>query len=66
MGLQKKIYVYKGKRSSSEPHGSARQQAIAETPAKWSAHHIPSVIVVFEGSINYPLIITQQDAPNQP
>jgi hypothetical protein len=35
------------KRPSSEPYGAPRQQAIAETPAKWSAYHIPSVIVVF-------------------
>jgi hypothetical protein len=33
--------------SSSEPHGATRQQAIAETPAKWSTYQIPSVIVVF-------------------
>jgi hypothetical protein len=35
------------KRSNSEPHGATRQQAIAKTPAKWSAYQIPSVIVVF-------------------
>jgi hypothetical protein len=34
------------KRPSSEPHGVTRQQAIAETPAKWSACQIPRVIVV--------------------
>jgi hypothetical protein len=26
---------------------AARQQAIAKTPAKWSAYQIPSAIVVF-------------------
>jgi hypothetical protein len=35
------------KRPSSEPHGAVRQQAIAKTPAKWSAYQIPSVTVVF-------------------
>jgi hypothetical protein len=35
------------KRPSSELHEATRQQAIAETPAKWSAYQIPSVIVVF-------------------
>jgi hypothetical protein len=35
------------KQPSSEPDGAASQQAIAETPAKWSAYQIPSVIVVF-------------------
>jgi hypothetical protein len=35
------------KRSSCEPHGATRQQAIAKTPAKWSDYQIPSVIVVF-------------------
>jgi hypothetical protein len=36
------------KRPSSEPHGATRQQwAFAKAPAKWSAYHIPSVIVVF-------------------
>jgi hypothetical protein len=35
-------------RPSSELHGATRQQqAIAKTPAKWSAHQIPSAIVVF-------------------
>jgi hypothetical protein len=32
---------------STEPHGGTRQQAITETPAKWSACQIPRVIVVF-------------------
>jgi hypothetical protein len=32
---------------NSKPHWATRQQAIAETPAKWSAYQIPSVIVVF-------------------
>jgi hypothetical protein len=32
---------------NSEPHWATRQQAIAKTPAKWSAYQIPSVIVVF-------------------
>jgi hypothetical protein len=31
----------------SKPHGANRQQAIANTPAKWSAYQISSVIVVF-------------------
>jgi hypothetical protein len=31
---------------NSKPHGSTRQQAIAKTPAKWSAYQIPSVTVV--------------------
>jgi hypothetical protein len=35
------------KRTISEPRGTTRQQqAIAKTPAKWSAYQIPSVIVV--------------------
>jgi hypothetical protein len=34
--------------ANSEPHGAARQQqAIAKTPAKWSAYQILSVIVAF-------------------
>jgi hypothetical protein len=32
---------------NSKPHWGTRQQAIAKTPAKWSAYHIPSVNVVF-------------------
>jgi hypothetical protein len=33
---------------NSESHGTIRQQqAIGKTPAKWSANHIPNVIVVF-------------------
>jgi hypothetical protein len=32
---------------NSKPHWATRQQAIAKTPAKWSAYQIPSVIVVF-------------------
>jgi hypothetical protein len=32
---------------NSEPYGATRQQAIVKTTAKWSAHQIPSVIVVF-------------------
>jgi hypothetical protein len=32
---------------NSKPHWGTRQQAIAETPIKWSAYQIPSVIVVF-------------------
>jgi hypothetical protein len=32
---------------NSKPHWAARQQAIANTPAKWSAYQIPSVTVVF-------------------
>jgi hypothetical protein len=36
------------KRPCSEPHGATRQQqAIAKTPAKWSAYQIPRVTVVF-------------------
>jgi hypothetical protein len=36
------------KQPISEPHGANRQQqAIVKTPAKRSAYHIPSVIVVF-------------------
>jgi hypothetical protein len=35
------------KHPSSEHHGATRQQAIVKTTAKWSAYHIPSVIVVF-------------------
>jgi hypothetical protein len=36
------------KQPSSEPHWATRQQqAIAEAPSRWSACHIPSVIVVF-------------------
>jgi hypothetical protein len=31
----------------SKPHGAIRQQAIVNTPAKWSAFQIPNVIVVF-------------------
>jgi hypothetical protein len=36
-------------RLSAHPNGlvATRQQAIAKTPAKWSAYQIPSVIVVF-------------------
>jgi hypothetical protein len=30
-----------------KPHWATRQQAIAKTPAKWTAYQIPSVIVVF-------------------
>jgi hypothetical protein len=33
--------------NDSKPHWATRQQAIAKTPAKWSAYQIPSVIVVF-------------------
>jgi hypothetical protein len=33
--------------SNSKPHWVTRQQAIAKTPAKWSAYQIPGVIVVF-------------------
>jgi hypothetical protein len=40
-------YSARLRRPSSEPHGATRQQAIAETPAKWSAYQIPTVIVVF-------------------
>jgi hypothetical protein len=29
--------------TACEPHGATRQQAIAKTPAKWSAYQIPSV-----------------------
>jgi hypothetical protein len=32
---------------NSKPHWATRQQAIAKTPAKWSAYQILSVIVVF-------------------
>jgi hypothetical protein len=32
---------------NSKPHWATRHQAIAKTPAKWSAYQIPSVIVVF-------------------
>jgi hypothetical protein len=32
---------------NSKPQRAIRQQAIAKTPAKWSAYQIPSVIVVF-------------------
>jgi hypothetical protein len=33
---------------SCEPRGATReQQAIVETPAKWSAYQIPIVVVVF-------------------
>jgi hypothetical protein len=31
----------------SEPLWATRQQAIAKTPAEWSAYQFPSVIVVF-------------------
>jgi hypothetical protein len=34
-------------RRTHKPHGATRQQAFAETPAKWSAYQIPSVIVAF-------------------
>jgi hypothetical protein len=54
MDLRVTIYTTGGgsqnvrpKRPSSEPHRATRQQAIAETPAKWSAYQIHSVIVVF-------------------
>jgi hypothetical protein len=33
--------------ANSKPCWATRQQAIAKTPAKWSAYQIPSVIVVF-------------------
>jgi hypothetical protein len=33
---------------NSKPNWATRQQAIAKTPAKWSAYQIPSVTVVFE------------------
>jgi hypothetical protein len=32
---------------NSEPRWATRQQAIAKTPAKWSAYQIPSVVVAF-------------------
>jgi hypothetical protein len=32
---------------NSKPHWATRQQAIAKTPAKWSAYQISGVIVVF-------------------
>jgi hypothetical protein len=32
---------------NSKPHWATRQQAIANTPAKWSVYQIPSVIVVW-------------------
>jgi hypothetical protein len=32
---------------NSKPHEATRQQAIAKTPAKWTAYQIPSVVVVF-------------------
>jgi hypothetical protein len=35
------------KRPNSKPHGGTRQQAIAKTPAEWSANQILGVIVVF-------------------
>jgi hypothetical protein len=34
-------------RHRSEPHRTTRQQEIAKTPAKLSAHQIPSLIVAF-------------------
>jgi hypothetical protein len=34
-------------RSSGEPHGATRKQAIAKAPATWSAYQIPTVTVVF-------------------
>jgi hypothetical protein len=40
-------FQFTSKWPSSKPHWATRQQAIAETPAKWSAYQIPSVIVVF-------------------
>jgi hypothetical protein len=30
-----------------KPHWATRKQAIAKTPAKWTAYQIPSVFVVF-------------------
>jgi hypothetical protein len=32
---------------NSKPHGAARQQATAKTPARWSAYQIPSAIALF-------------------
>jgi hypothetical protein len=32
---------------NSKPHWANRQQAIAKTPAKWSAYQIPSIVVIF-------------------
>jgi hypothetical protein len=33
--------------TNNKPHWATRQQAIAKTPAKWSAYQISGVIVVF-------------------
>jgi hypothetical protein len=50
---------------SSEPHGAIRQQAIAETPAKWSAYQIPSVTIVFVVLVCKSRSQKPQEASNQ-
>jgi hypothetical protein len=43
----KEFYILYDLYCSQQCYNATRQQAIAKTPAKWSAYQIPSVIVVF-------------------